>query len=97
VEASASDDALHLALDLALNTDQDASICLVNLRAFNRAVVRGQAPTPKREQRDALAERMAQSPKPDIGVDGDGGSELTKHEQFAQKVILAGKRRRGEV
>jgi hypothetical protein len=92
-EAAESDDALHLALDLALNTDQDASICLVNLRAFNRAVRKAPKAENSSGARDALERRMAQSPKPDIGVDGDGGREPT----LAEKIILAGKKRRGEI
>jgi hypothetical protein len=93
LEAAESDDALHLALDLALNTDQDTSICLVNLRAFNRAVRKAPKAEISGAARDQLRERMAVSPKPDIGVDGDGGREPT----LAEKIIMAGKKRRGEI
>jgi hypothetical protein len=62
------------------------------LRSFNR-VMRAAQENGKPANRDALAQRMAASPKPDIGVDGGGGSEQT----LAEKIILAGKKRRGEI
>jgi murein DD-endopeptidase MepM/ murein hydrolase activator NlpD len=97
-EAAASNDALFYALDLALNTDQDASTALVGLRAFNRALGAAEAAVQKIatasvSTRGALAQRMSQSPNPDLGVDGSGGSEPT----LAEKIIMAGKKRRGEI
>ena len=90
-EANASNGCYKAAVRLALKSDMTADevLAILELNA-----VAAQAPAPKdNSQRDALAQRMAQSPKPDIGADGEGGSELT----FAQKVMLAGKKRRGEI
>jgi hypothetical protein len=90
-EANASNACYLAAVRLALksNMTADEVLAILELNA-----VPAQAPAPKdTSARDTLAQRMAASPKPDIGVDGDGGSEPT----LAQKIILAGKKRRGEI
>jgi hypothetical protein len=94
-EANASNACYQAAVRLALKSNMAADEALAILWAFELSAVPAQAPAPKdNSQRDALAQRMAQSPKPDIGVDGgDGGSEPT----LAQKIILAGRKRRGEI
>lgn len=93
-EANASSACYLAAVRLALKSNMTADEVLAILELNSVSV---QAPAPKdNSRREALEQRMSKSPKPDIGADGDGGSG-SDNLTFAQKVILAGKRRRGEI
>jgi hypothetical protein len=91
-EANASNACFKAAVRLALksNMTADEVLSILELNAPS-----AETPAPKKDTsaRDTLAQRMSQSPNPDLGVDGSGGSEPT----LAEKIIMAGKKRRGEI
>jgi hypothetical protein len=73
---------------MALESDMPADHVLAILASF--------APAPqgsRKESADSLRERMSNTKQPDIGADADSGEGPT----LAEKIILAGRRRRGEI